>query len=66
MAPQIDGTSIVIERSVADRRITRSTQKARWLVEDQGGVLRISPTGTMDKAWVLVAGAEHGSLIKAP
>jgi len=66
VAPQIDGTSIVIERSVADRRITRSTQKARWLVEDQGGVLRISPTGTMDKAWVLVAGAEHGSLIKAP
>ncbi len=58
--------SIVLPRPAADRRISRSAKDAGWQVEDRDGVLRLTPGGNVDKAWVLVAGTEEGTLVKAP
>ena len=64
--PRVEGGSILLERKVADRRISRSAKDAGWVVEEKGGVLRITPGGEVDMAWVLVAGVEDGTLVKAP
>ncbi|MFT5587382.1 MAG: hypothetical protein ACI9VR_004991 [Cognaticolwellia sp.] len=66
VSPRVEGRSIVIERKSADRRTSRSAKDAGWVVQDRGGVLRITQGGELDRAWVLVAGVEDGTLVKLP
>ena len=64
--PRVEEGSLVLARSAADRRISRSSKDAGWKVVDRDGVLRITASGEVDNAWVLVAGVEDGILVKAP